>query len=144
VVVELPPAADWTGQGAYEAVFGQVPRIVFASIVAFWAGELANSFVLAKMKVWTKGKYLWSRTIGSTVVGQGVDSAIFYPLAFLGAAGWSSSLLLKVLLTQWVLKVTWEAVLTPLTYVVVRYLKTREGVDVYDETTNFTPFKTAV
>ena len=144
VVVKLPPAADWKDQAAYEAVFGQVPRIVFASIVAFWAGELANSFVLAKMKVWTKGKYLWSRTIGSTVVGQGVDSAIFYPLAFLGASGWSTDLLLKILLTQWVLKVTWEVVLTPLTYVVVNYLKKREGIDVFDETTNFTPFKTAV
>jgi uncharacterized integral membrane protein (TIGR00697 family) len=144
VVVALPPAADWKGQAAYEAVFGQVPRIVFASIVAFWAGELANSFVLAKMKVLTRGKYLWTRTIGSTVVGQGVDSAIFYPLAFLFAPDWTPALVLKVLLTQWVMKVTWEVVLTPLTYLVVGYLKTREGVDVYDETTNFTPFKTAV
>lgn len=144
VVVILPPAADWKGQAAYEAVFGQVPRIVFASIVAFWAGELANSFVLAKMKVWTEGRFLWSRIIGSTVIGQGVDSLIFYPLAFLGASGWSSSLVLKVLVTQWVLKVTWEAVLTPLTYIVVGYLKKREGVDVFDETTNFTPFKTTV
>src|SRR3546814_995969 len=84
VVVALPPAATWDGQAAYESVFGQVPRIVFASIAAFWAGELANSFVLARMKVWTRGKYLWTRTIGSTVVGQGVDSLIFYPLAFLG------------------------------------------------------------
>ena len=82
VVVALPPAADWGGQAAYEAVFGQVPRIVFASIVAFWAGEFANSFVLAKMKLWTEGRHLWTRTIGSTVVGQAVDSLIFYPLAF--------------------------------------------------------------
>lgn len=140
VVVALPPARDWTGQSAYEQVFGQVPRIVFASILAFWAGEFANSIVLAKMKLWTKGKYLWTRTIGSTVVGQGVDSLIFYPLAFWGAAGWTNDLVIKVLLTQWALKVSWEAVLTPATYAIVGLLKRREGVDVYDERTDFTPF----
>ena len=140
IVVALPPAADWKGQEAYEAVFGQVPRIVFASIAAFWAGEFANSVVLAKMKVWTEGRHLWTRTIGSTVVGQGVDSLIFYPLAFLGAAGWTNDLVLKVLVTQWVLKVSWEVLLTPLTYAVVGFLKRREGVDIYDEKTEFTPF----
>ena len=140
VVVALPPASDWKGQDAYEAVFGQVPRIVFASIAAFWAGEFANSVVLAKMKVWTEGKHLWTRTIGSTVVGQGVDSLIFYPLAFLGAAGWTNDLVLKVLVTQWVLKVSWEVLLTPVTYAVVGFLKRREGFDVYDEKTEFTPF----
>ena len=140
VVVALPPAVGWNGQEAYEAVFGQVPRIVLASIVAFWAGEFANSVVLAKMKVWTQGKHLWMRTIGSTVVGQGVDSLIFYPLAFLGAAGWTNDLVLKVLVTQWVLKVAWEALLTPATYAAVGYLKRREGVDVYDKNTEFTPF----
>ena len=144
IVVALPPASDWKGQEAYEAVFGQVPRIVFASIAAFWAGEFANSVVLAKMKVWTKGRHLWSRTIGSTVVGQGVDSLIFYPLAFLGAVGWTNDLVLKVLLTQWVLKVSWEVLLTPVTYAVVGFLKRREGVDVYDSATDFTPFRTAV
>lgn len=141
VVVKLPPAADWTGQEAYEAVLGQVPRIVFASMAAFWAGEFANSAVLAKMKVWTEGRHLWTRTIGSTVVGQGVDSLIFYPLAFLGAAGWTNELVLKVLVTQWVLKVAWEALLTPFTYAVVGFLKRREGVDVYDEKTEFNPFR---
>jgi uncharacterized integral membrane protein (TIGR00697 family) len=141
VVVKLPPAADWTGQEAYEAVFGQVPRIVFASMAAFWAGEFANSAVLAKMKVWTAGRHLWTRTIGSTVVGQGVDSLIFYPLAFLGAAGWTNELVLKVLATQWVLKIAWEALLTPFTYAVVGFLKRREGVDVYDEKTEFNPFR---
>ena len=140
VVVALPPAPDWKGQAAYEAVFGQVPRIVAASMIAFWAGEFANSVVLAKMKVWTEGKYLWTRTIGSTIVGQGVDSLIFYPLAFWGAAGWTNDLVLKVLLTQWVLKVSWEALLTPVTYAVVGWLKRREGFDVYDENTDFTPF----
>jgi uncharacterized integral membrane protein (TIGR00697 family) len=140
IVVALPPASDWKGQDAYEAVFGQVPRIVFASMAAFWAGEFANSVVLAKMKVWTEGRHLWTRTIGSTVVGQGVDSLIFYPLAFWGAAGWTHDLVLKVLATQWVLKVSWEVLLTPLTYVVVGFLKRREGFDVYDVDTEFSPF----
>lgn len=144
VVVKLPPAADWTGQAAYEQVFGQVPRIVFASIVAFWAGEFVNSIVLARMKVWTGGNYLWTRTIGSTVAGQGVDSLIFYPLAFWGAAGWTDALVIKVLLTQWMLKVGCEALLTPFTYVVVGALKKREGVDVFDERTDFTPFAARV
>ena len=142
VVVALPPAATWDGQAAYESVFGQVPRIVFASIAAFWAGELANSFVLARMKVWTRGKYLWTRTIGSTVVGQGVDSLIFYPLAFLGV--WPTSQVVTVLFTQYALKVGWEVLLTPVTYRVVGWLKHREGLDVYDETTDFTPFSTKV
>jgi len=140
IVVALPPAPDWTGQSAYEQVFGQVPRIVFASILAFWAGEFANSLVLAKMKIWTEGRHLWIRTIGSTVVGQGVDSLIFYPLAFWGAVGWTNDLVIKVLITQWVLKVSWEALLTPATYAVVGFLKAREGVDVYDERTDFSPF----
>jgi uncharacterized integral membrane protein (TIGR00697 family) len=144
VVVALPPAQSWKGQGAYEAVFGQVPRIVFASIAAFWAGEFANSFVLARMKVWTKGRMLWTRTIGSTVVGQAVDSAIFYPLAFLGAATWTPDFVLKVLFTQWALKVAWEVLLTPATYAVVGFLKRREGIDVYDTATDFTPFRARV
>ena len=144
VVVALPPAPDWTGQAAYEQVFGQVPRIVFASILAFWAGEFANSLVLAKMKVWTEGKHLWTRTIGSTVVGQGVDSLIFYPLAFWGAQDWTNDLVIRVLVTQWVLKVSWEALLTPVTYLVVNFLKRREGVDVYDERTDFTPFRAKI
>jgi uncharacterized integral membrane protein (TIGR00697 family) len=139
VVVALPPAATWEGQAAYEAVFGQVPRIVLASMVAFWAGEFANSFVLAKMKIATQGRYLWARTIGSTVVGQGVDSLIFYPLAFWGV--WDSETLLVVMLTQWALKVAWEALLTPATYAVVGFLKRREGVDVFDSGTDFTPFR---
>ena len=144
VVVALPPARDWGGQAAYEQVFGQVPRIVFASILAFWAGEFANSFIMAKMKLWTRGKHLWTRTIGSTVVGQGIDSALFYPLAFLGAPGWTTELVLTVMLTQWVLKVSWEVLLTPMTYAVIGFLKRREGVDVFDEQTDFTPFRAAV
>jgi uncharacterized integral membrane protein (TIGR00697 family) len=142
IVVALPPDPSWKGQAAYEAVFGQVPRIVFASIAAFWAGEFANSYVLARMKVLTEGRHLWTRTIGSTVVGQAVDSLIFYPLAFWGV--WESDKLVLVLATQWALKVTWEALLTPLTYAVVGFLKRREGVDVYDRDTDFTPFRAKV
>jgi len=144
VVVKLPPAADWSGQIHYDAVFGQVPRIVFASITAFWAGEFVNSFVMAKMKVWTEGRHLWMRTIGSTIAGEGVDSTIFYPLAFLGAPDWTNGLVITVLVTQWVLKVSWEVILTPVTYIVIGFLKRREGIDVYDERTNFTPFRTRV
>ncbi|MCW2390240.1 putative integral membrane protein (TIGR00697 family) [Sphingobium sp. B11D3B] len=142
VVVSLPPAEGWDGQAAYESVFGQVPRIVFASIFAFWAGELTNSFVLAKMKLLTKGKHLWTRTIGSTIVGQGVDSLLFYPLAFYGL--WSTDQVLTVMVTNWALKVGWEAVLTPVTYLAVNFFKRREGLDVYDEQTDFTPFKAQV
>ena len=142
VVVALPPDANWGGQAAYEIVFGQVPRIVFASICAFWAGEFVNSLVLAKMKIWTDGRKLWTRTIGSTVVGQGLDSLIFYPLAFLGV--FDTATVLKLMLTQWVLKVVWEAMLTPVTYAVVGWLKREEGVDVFDRHTDFTPFKADV
>ncbi|WP_294391236.1 queuosine precursor transporter [uncultured Sphingomonas sp.] len=143
VVVALPPEAGWEGQAAYQA-FGQAPRIAGASLLAFWAGELSNTFVLARMKVLTRGRWLWSRTIGSTLAGQGVDSLIFYPLAFWGAAGWTGGQVLTVLLTQWALKVIWETILTPLTYLVVGFLKRREGVDVFDERTDFSPFHSGV
>lgn len=144
VVVKLPPDASWTGQEAYEQVFGQVRRIVVASMIAFWVGELVNSYVLAKMKLWSEGRFLWMRTIGSTVAGQGVDSLLFYPLAFWGAEGWTNELVITVLLTQWALKVGWEVLLTPVTYAVVGFLKRREGVDVFDKDTNFTPFAARV
>ena len=140
VVVALPPASGWPGQEAYEFVFGNSWRIVLASMVAFWVGEFANSFVLAKMKIWTKGRFLWMRTIGSTVVGQGLDSLIFYPLAFYGLAGWPPEQLWQVVISQWLIKTAWEAMLTPVTYLVVGWLKRREGVDVYDEGTDFSPF----
>jgi queuosine precursor transporter len=139
VVVHLPPADGWPNQAAYESVFGSTWRIVLASITAFWAGEFVNSFILAKMKIWTKGEKLWTRTIGSTVFGQAVDSLLFYPIAFLGE--WSNQQLLSVMLTNWLLKVLWEALLTPVTYAVVNKLKQIEGVDLFDEGTNFTPFK---
>jgi uncharacterized integral membrane protein (TIGR00697 family) len=143
VVVKLPPAVGWPGQEAYEFVFGNSWRIVLASMTAFWAGEFANSFVLAKMKVWTAGKHLWMRTIGSTVVGQGLDSLIFYPLAFWGLAGWPPEQLWQVVLSQWLIKTVWEALLTPVTYAVVGFLKRREGVEVFDTGTDFSPFAKA-
>lgn len=142
VVVALPAAEGWDGQSAYEQVFGNTWRIVAASMIAFWAGEFANAFVLAKMKVWTKGRHLWMRTIGSTAVGQGLDSLIFYPLAFYGLAGWPPELLWQVVLSQWFIKTAWEAVLTPVTYVVVGWLKRREGVEIFDTGTDFSPFAT--
>ncbi len=142
VVVNFPPAQGWEGQDAYESVFGQVPRIVFASVIAFWAGEFVNSYVMAKMKIWTKGKHLWSRTIGSTFVGQGVDSIIFYPLAFLFV--WETSTVFIVMVTNWLLKLSWEIILTPVTYKVVNFLKAREGVDVFDYETDFSPFQNKI
>ncbi len=144
VVVSLPPAKGWPHQGAYEAVFGNSWRIVLASMTAFWVGEFANSYVLARMKVWTQGKALWMRTIGSTFVGQGLDSLIFYPLAFYGLAGWPPEQLMQVVLSQWLIKTAWEAALTPVTYLAVNTLKRREGVDVFDEGTDFTPFRAKV
>jgi queuosine precursor transporter len=142
VVVALPAAAGWQGQAAYESVFGQSWRIASASLLAFWAGDFVNCYVLARMKSFTQGKMLWSRTIGSTFCGQAVDSVIFYPLAFLGV--WSNAAIVSTIIVNWALKVGWEVLLTPVTYAVVRFLKTQEGVDVYDETTQFTPFSTAV
>jgi len=141
VVVAMPPAPGWEGQAAYESVFGSTWRIVLASIIAFWAGEFVNSFVLAKMKILTAGKALWTRTIGSTVFGQAMDSLLFYPIAFLGI--WSNEQVLTVMGTNWLLKVLWEAVLTPVTYLVVGWLKRREGADVYDTGTDFSPFAKA-
>ena len=144
VVVSLPPANGWDGQAAYESVFGNTWRIVIASMVAFWVGEFANSIVLAKMKLLTGGRMLWTRTIGSTIVGQGFDSLIFYPLAFWGLPGWPPEQVMQVVVSQFVLKVSWEALLTPFTYYVVNLLKRREGVDVFDEGTDFSPFHAKV
>lgn len=142
VVVAMPPAPGYGGQAALAEVFGNTPRIFAASIAAFWAGEFANAFVLARMKVWTGGKRLWTRTIGSTVVGQGVDSLIFYPLAFLGI--WETSRVIEVLVTNYLLKVLWEVVLTPVTYRIVAAFKRAEGIDVFDTKTDFSPFKARV
>jgi hypothetical protein len=138
VVVKMPAAPDWKGQEAYEMIFGSTPRILLASLVAFWAGEFANSFTLAKMKIKTKGRRLWTRTIGSTIVGEGVDSLVFYPLAFAGV--WQNSLVAKVMVTNYALKVGWEIVITPVTYKIVNFLKRAENEDYYDRDTNFNPF----
>ena len=143
-VVHLPVAEGWTGQSAYERVFGAGWRIILASMTAFWVGDFLNSVVLAKMKIWTRGRYLWTRTIGSTIIGEGADSLIFYPLAFYGMLDWPIETLGAVMLSQFVLKVGWEVVLTPVTYAVVGWLKRREGVDVFDVGTDFTPFSAKV
>lgn len=141
----IPPAPGWNvdlggvdKQTAFAVNFGQTPRIVLASITAMWAGELSNAYVMARMKVASSGRRLWRRTIGSTIVGQGVDTLIFYPLAFIGV--WSFDLVLTVMATNYALKVAWEAILTPVTYRIVGFLKRAEGVDVYDKETDFTPF----
>jgi queuosine precursor transporter len=139
VVVGLPPAPGWPHQAAYETVLGSTWRIVAASLVAFWAGELCNSYVLARMKVWSAGRHLFLRTIGSTVVGEAVDSLIFYHAAFLGV--WSRDQLLTVMVTNYVIKVLWEVVATPLTYRVVRALKRAEHEDYFDRDTDFNPFR---
>lgn len=141
----IPPADGWnedvggiSKQEAFALNFGQAPRIVAASCMAIWAGEFANAFVMARMKVGSAGKHLWQRTIGSTAIGQGVDTLIFYPLAFGGV--WEMDFLLAVMATNYTMKVLWEAALTPATYRIVGFLKRAEGVDVYDKETDFTPF----
>jgi len=141
IVIKIPPAPDWPHQSSYEIVFGSTPRIVLASLIAFWAGEFTNSFVLAKMKIFTKGRHLWTRTIGSTVTGEIVDSMIFYPLAFLGASGWTAALVIKVALFNYALKVLWEMLATPFTYRIVNFLKRVEKEDYYDRGTDFNPFR---
>jgi uncharacterized integral membrane protein (TIGR00697 family) len=137
-VLRLNPATGWTGQAALESVFGGTPRLVLASLVAYFVGEFANSFTLAKMKIFTEGKMLWTRTVGSTIVGELVDSVIFYPLAFL--AIWPTDLVIKVMLSNYLIKVGWEILMTPLTYKIVAFLKRAENEDYYDYHTDFTPF----
>ncbi len=140
IVTSLPAAKSMPieVQSAVELIFGQTWRIVLASLTAFWAGEFINSFVLAKMKVFTSGKYLWTRTIGSTFAGEAVDCLIFYPIAFLGT--WETDLVVKVMIGNYFLKVVWEIMATPLTYKIVGFLKRAEHEDHYDRNTNFNPF----
>jgi uncharacterized integral membrane protein (TIGR00697 family) len=139
VVVHLPPADFWVSrQGAVEQMFGNTPRIICASIIAFWCGSFVNSYVLAKMKIWTSGRWLWTRLIGSTVCGELVDTALFYSIAFGGL--WKNSDLIQVALDQYVLKSLWEVIAVPVTYRVVAFLKRAEQEDYYDRHTNFTPF----
>jgi queuosine precursor transporter len=138
VVLAFPPSPEWHQQAAFETVFGGTPRIALASLVAYWAGEFCNSYVLARMKVLSAGRHLWTRTIGSTVVGEAVDSLVFYPLAFLGT--WPTAVVFKVLLSNYLLKVGWEAAITPLTYKLVNFLKRAEHEDYFDRNTDFNPF----
>jgi uncharacterized integral membrane protein (TIGR00697 family) len=142
VVIHLPPAEGYTGQAAIEQVFGSTPRIVAASMIAYFVGEFTNSFVMAKMKILTAGRQLWMRTIGSTVCGEAVDSVIFYPLAFMGI--WSTDMLITVAITNYVLKVMWEVLATPMTYKIVAAVKRAEQEDFYDYKTDFTPFSLKV
>jgi len=139
VVVHLPPADFWKDkQPAVDAIFGSTPRIIAGSIIAFWCGSFVNSFVLAKMKILTEGRWLWTRTIGSTLCGEFVDSALFYTIAFYGT--WTTRQLVGVTITQYVLKSAWEVIMTPATYKIVAFLKRTEHEDYYDRGTDFTPF----
>lgn len=142
VVTSLPAARTMSPeqQAAVNLIFGQTWRIVAASLTAFWLGEFVNSFVLAKMKLLTAGKFLWLRTIGSTFAGEAVDSLIFYPLAFLGI--WSTEQVVSVMIGNYIIKVLWEVVATPVTYKIVAFLKRAENEDYYDRDTNFNPFST--
>jgi uncharacterized integral membrane protein (TIGR00697 family) len=136
--IALPPAPDWTLQSAYAQILGATPRLLVASFAAYLFGEFTNAYVLAKMKILTQGRWLWTRTIGSTLVGQAFDSAIFCTLAFVGVV--PPAVLMNMILTQWLAKSAYEAIATPLTYLVVGFLKAREGIDVYDYSTRFNPF----
>jgi len=132
----LPPAVFWQGQSGYVAILGYTWRLLIASFIAYVVGEFANSIIMARMKVWTKGKQLWTRTIGSTIVGEGLDSVIFITVAFYATASFSG----KLILQQWLAKVAIEVLATPLTYWVVNYLKKSEGSNVFDTHTNLNPF----
>ena len=141
VVISLPPAkTEYMAkyQGELEGVFGNSWRIAAGSMIAFWAGSFSNSYVLAKMKIWTRGKWLWTRTIGSTIVGEAVDSSLFYFIAFY--AIWATADIVKIAIAQYLLKTAWEVVMTPVTYKVVGFLKRTEHEDYYDRHTNFNPF----
>ena len=141
VITNLQPAETMSAEHnrAVNFIFGQTPRIVLASLIAFWLGEFTNSFVLAKMKIFSRGKHLWARTIGSTFAGEAVDSFVFYPVAFLGV--WSNEQVISVMIGNYFLKVLWEILATPVTYKIVGFLKRAERVDYYDRDTNFNPFK---
>ena len=133
----LPSAPFWEGQDAYDAILGYTPRLLAASFAGYLVGEFSNSIVLSRLKVATQGRWLWSRTIGSTIVGQGADSAVFITVAFMGTAAGGN--LTELILTQWIVKVLYETVATPVTYAVVGYVKSREGLDVYDRSISFNP-----
>jgi len=142
VVVRLPAASGWNGQATIEAAFGSTWRIALASLLGYFCGEFANSYTLAKMKILTRGRFLWMRTIGSTVVGEACDTVVFYPLAFYGT--WPNELLVAVMIANYFIKVGWEAVATPATYRIVSALKLAEREDYFDTHTHFTPFSLRV
>ena len=144
VVVALPPAPFWKNQEAYEIAFGTTWRIALASMIAYFCGEFANSYVLAKMKILTAGRWLWTRTIGSTIVGEAVDSALFYPLAFYNSGLMPNEVLPAIMVAQFVGKVGVEVIFTPITYKVVGFLKRAEQEDYYDRQTDFSPFRLKV
>jgi uncharacterized integral membrane protein (TIGR00697 family) len=133
----LPPAPFWEGQAAYEAILGYTPRLLVASFIAYLSGEFFNAFVMSKMKIATKGRWLWMRTIGSTFAGQAIDSLVFITIAFSGAL--PANALALAIITQWAVKCTYEAVVTPLTYIIVNFLKRHEEMDVYDYNMRFNP-----
>jgi uncharacterized integral membrane protein (TIGR00697 family) len=139
LVGALPPAEGWEYQEAYEAILGTTPRIVLGSLIAYFAGEFSNSYTLAKMKIWTQGRWLWTRTIGSTLVGEGVDTVLFVTIAFAGTMPWP--LFWSIVVSNYVFKVGLEAVMTPVTYQITSFLKRTENEDVYDVDTDFNPFK---
>jgi hypothetical protein len=142
LVGALPPAEGWPYQEAYEAILGITPRIVLGSLIAYFAGEFSNSYTLARMKVLTQGRWLWTRTIGSTLVGEGVDTVLFVTIAFAGTLPWS--LFWSIVISNYVFKVGLEVVMTPVTYRVTNHLKQTENEDVYDVDTDFNPFKIGV
>lgn len=139
VAIILPPAPFWDNQEAITAILGQVPRIVLATITGYLAGEFTNSFILARLKIQTKGRHLWIRTISSTIAGEGVDTVLFIFIAFAGTIPLND--LLKSIPAVYIFKVVYEIAATPLTYAIVKFLKRKEGIDVYDYNTNFSPFK---
>jgi queuosine precursor transporter len=134
----LPPAPEWKDQAAFETIFGVVPRIVAGSLLAYWIGEFANSYTLAKLKLLTRGKHLWTRTVGSTIVGQAVDTVIVVSFIFYDQP---IGTIVNVIISGYLFKVTYEVLATPLTYLVVNFLKRQEGVDAFDRGTDFNPFK---
>jgi queuosine precursor transporter len=138
IAIALPPAPEWHGQQAFATVFSVVPRFALASLVAYWAGEFTNSYTLAKLKLWTGGRWLWTRTVGSTITGQAVDTAVVIVIAFGGVQ--PPLMLLRIILSSYLIKVLVEVVATPVTYAVVGWLKRVESVDAFDRRTNFSPF----
>lgn len=139
ITTSLPPAPEFQNQEAFEKVFGFVPRVLAASLIAYWCGEFANAFVMSKMKIWTKGKHLWTRTIGSTIVGQFIDTVVVITVVFIGIHSFPT--MLNLMVTGYVVKVLYEAAATPLTYWITNSLKRAEGLDAYDNEVNFNPFR---